>query len=348
MPKELANGKPTTRRYSVEEKAAAVRMVRTLRAELGVTQGTVQRVATQLGYGVESVRMWVKQADIDDGRTSAGTGRRAGACRRTGAHQRTRAGIPHPDQDVQDRGRRRWRRHHVAGWSARRNRRCCCVAVRHPPSQGGGLTVQTRAARTVLAVAAFVVMAGLTVGTFTVLEPPKSVVAHTVAATPAANAAPTATVSTETAVPPRAGAGATPQLAEPTLEIAQTGTMHWSHTFEPPHTDDDYRGVYRIVDPAHGFCTGTGCSIYLAAHSRTAGNGKWAEGNDWQGLALGDTVTLAGTAYAVTERHVVAKSDLATLAGLWANEAGRLNLITCDETDVDARNVIVFLERTAQ
>lgn len=37
MPKELANGKPTTRRYSVEEKAAAVRMVRTLRAELGVT-----------------------------------------------------------------------------------------------------------------------------------------------------------------------------------------------------------------------------------------------------------------------------------------------------------------------
>lgn len=61
MPKELANGKPTTRRYSVEEKAAAVRMVRTLRAELGVTQGTVQRVATQLGYGVESVRMWVKQ-----------------------------------------------------------------------------------------------------------------------------------------------------------------------------------------------------------------------------------------------------------------------------------------------
>ena len=37
MPEELANGKPTTRRYSDEEKAAAVRMVRTLRAELGVT-----------------------------------------------------------------------------------------------------------------------------------------------------------------------------------------------------------------------------------------------------------------------------------------------------------------------
>ena len=43
MPKELANGKPTTRRYWVEEKAAAVRMVRTLRAELGVTQGLTAR-----------------------------------------------------------------------------------------------------------------------------------------------------------------------------------------------------------------------------------------------------------------------------------------------------------------
>ncbi|UBH24926.1 IS3 family transposase [Micrococcus porci] len=70
MPKEQTAGKPTTRRYSPEEKAAAVRMVRTLRAELGTEHGTVQRVATQLGYGVESVRMWVKHADIDDGVTS--------------------------------------------------------------------------------------------------------------------------------------------------------------------------------------------------------------------------------------------------------------------------------------
>src|SRR5664279_4954677 len=67
MPKDTTPGKPTTRRYSPEEKAAAVRMVRTLRAELGTEQGTIGRVASQLGYGTESVRLWVKQADIDDG-----------------------------------------------------------------------------------------------------------------------------------------------------------------------------------------------------------------------------------------------------------------------------------------
>jgi transposase len=60
------NGK-TGRRYSPEEKAAVVQMVRTLRAELGTERGTAQRVALQLGYGVESVRSWVRQADIDDG-----------------------------------------------------------------------------------------------------------------------------------------------------------------------------------------------------------------------------------------------------------------------------------------
>ena len=67
MPKEKSPGKPTTRRYSPEEKAAAVRMVRTLRTELGSEHGTIQRVAGQLGYGVESVRSWVRQTDIDEG-----------------------------------------------------------------------------------------------------------------------------------------------------------------------------------------------------------------------------------------------------------------------------------------
>jgi len=61
------SGKPTTRRYTPQEKDQAVRLVRQLRRELGTSQGTVKRVAEQLGYGVEPVRTWVKQADIDDG-----------------------------------------------------------------------------------------------------------------------------------------------------------------------------------------------------------------------------------------------------------------------------------------
>jgi len=67
MPKEKSPGKPTTRRYSESEKDQAVRLVRQLRAELGTEQGTVQRVATQLGYGVESVRKWVHDRDVIDG-----------------------------------------------------------------------------------------------------------------------------------------------------------------------------------------------------------------------------------------------------------------------------------------
>ena len=63
----------TQRRYSPEEKAQAVRMVRALRAELGAKQGTVKRVADQLGYGVESVRAWVRQADIDAGESPGTT-----------------------------------------------------------------------------------------------------------------------------------------------------------------------------------------------------------------------------------------------------------------------------------
>ena len=67
MPTQGSSGKPTTRRYSDVEKDQAVRLVRQLRAELGTEHGTVKRVADQLGYGVESVRGWVRQADIDVG-----------------------------------------------------------------------------------------------------------------------------------------------------------------------------------------------------------------------------------------------------------------------------------------
>jgi len=67
MPHEMSPGRPTTRRYSEAEKERAVRAVRQLRKELGTDHGTVKRVAVQLSIGVESVRAWVKQADIDAG-----------------------------------------------------------------------------------------------------------------------------------------------------------------------------------------------------------------------------------------------------------------------------------------
>ena len=62
--------RPTTRRYSQEQKDQAVRLVRKIESETGQRHGAVKRVAGQLGYGVESVRSWVKQADIDDGHVS--------------------------------------------------------------------------------------------------------------------------------------------------------------------------------------------------------------------------------------------------------------------------------------
>jgi transposase-like protein len=57
----------TSRRYTPADKEQAVRLVRTLREEIGTSHGTVPRIADQLGIGVESLRGWVKQAAIDDG-----------------------------------------------------------------------------------------------------------------------------------------------------------------------------------------------------------------------------------------------------------------------------------------
>jgi transposase len=42
-------------------------LVRQIREETGERHGAVQRVARQLGYGVETVRKWVNQADVDAG-----------------------------------------------------------------------------------------------------------------------------------------------------------------------------------------------------------------------------------------------------------------------------------------
>jgi transposase len=58
---------PTSRQYTQAQKDQAIRLVRQIREDTGERYGAVQRVARQLGYGVETVRKWVNQADIDAG-----------------------------------------------------------------------------------------------------------------------------------------------------------------------------------------------------------------------------------------------------------------------------------------
>jgi transposase len=59
--------KPSQRRYSPELKERAVRLVVQLREETGEKHGSVKRVAEQLDIGVESLRSWVKQHEVDAG-----------------------------------------------------------------------------------------------------------------------------------------------------------------------------------------------------------------------------------------------------------------------------------------
>jgi transposase len=59
---------PFQRRYPPELRERAVRMVHEAIAESGERVGAVTRVARQLGIGPESVRNWVKQADVDNGK----------------------------------------------------------------------------------------------------------------------------------------------------------------------------------------------------------------------------------------------------------------------------------------
>jgi transposase len=66
MPGEKTPGSRRRVGVPITRRAQAVRLVRQLLAELGTEHGTEKRVATQLGWGVEFVRSWMRQADIDD------------------------------------------------------------------------------------------------------------------------------------------------------------------------------------------------------------------------------------------------------------------------------------------
>jgi transposase len=61
------------KRYPAELKQRAVRMVLELRREDPGDHGVVARVSRQLDIGIESLRSWVKQAEVDAGRKLGST-----------------------------------------------------------------------------------------------------------------------------------------------------------------------------------------------------------------------------------------------------------------------------------
>jgi transposase len=70
---------PAPRKYPDEVRERAVRMVFEIRQESGQQQGVIARVADKLGVNRETLRNWVKQAEIDGGQrpgTSTGDAQR--------------------------------------------------------------------------------------------------------------------------------------------------------------------------------------------------------------------------------------------------------------------------------
>lgn len=76
---------PAPRKYPDEVRERAIRMVFEIRQESGQQQGVIARVADKLGVNRETLRNWIKQAEIDGGHrpgTSTVDGKRIGELER--------------------------------------------------------------------------------------------------------------------------------------------------------------------------------------------------------------------------------------------------------------------------
>jgi transposase len=67
MPENASSHNSRPKRYPPELRERAVRMVFETIEQSGERNGAVTRVARNLGIGTESLRQWVRQAEIDKG-----------------------------------------------------------------------------------------------------------------------------------------------------------------------------------------------------------------------------------------------------------------------------------------
>src|SRR5262249_52278035 len=73
---------PSSKRYPAELKERAVRLVQEARQRDPGDNTVISRTARQLGIGTESLRQWVKRAEIDAGRAPGMSSEEAAELRR--------------------------------------------------------------------------------------------------------------------------------------------------------------------------------------------------------------------------------------------------------------------------